>query len=312
MKRLFTISVLILVSLCAVAKNPKVWKRLKSDVNIFMVSDTGRNGYYDQKPIAKVLGEMAEAISPSCVIASGDVHHFEGVASVSDPLWMTNYELIYDHPKLMIPWYAVLGNHEYRGNTQAVLDYANISSRWDIMGRYYTKVIKNKGTAIRFVMIDTTPIIDNYRKSKGGYAAVALQDYKAQLEWLEGVLQEATEDWVVVVGHHPIYADTGKSSRERSDMQKRVDDVLRKYDSKVSLYVCGHIHNFQHIKMEGCDIDYVVNTSAARGRSVEAIEGTQFCSPETGFSYLSANEKSLRLYMINKKGKVIHTVTKIK
>lgn len=95
-------------------------------------------------------------------------------------------------------------------------------------------------------------------------------------------------------------------------MQKRVDDVLRKYDSKVSLYVCGHIHNFQHIKMEGCNIDYVVNTSAARGRSVEAIEGTQFCSPETGFSYLSANEKSLRLYMINKKGKVIHTVTKIK
>lgn len=312
MKRLFTISVLILVSLCAVAKNPKVWKRLKSDVNIFMVSDTGRNGYYDQKPIAKVLGEMAEAISPSCIIASGDVHHFEGVASVSDPLWMTNYELIYDHPKLMIPWYAVLGNHEYRGNTQAVLDYANISSRWDIEGRYYTKVIKNKGTTVRFVMIDTTPLIDNYRKSKGGYAAVALQDYKAQLKWIESVLEQATEDWVVVVGHHPIYADTGKSSKERSDMQKRVDSILRKYDNKVSLYVAGHIHNFQHIKMEGCNIDYVVNSSAARSRSVKEVEGTQFCSPETGFAYLTANKKSLCLHMINKKGKVLHTITKTK
>ena len=49
---------------------------------------------------------------------------------MNDPLWMTNYELIYSHPELMIDWFPLLGNHEYRGNTQAVLDYSNISRRW--------------------------------------------------------------------------------------------------------------------------------------------------------------------------------------
>ena len=33
---------------------------------------------YDQKPIAELMGEMADAIGPECVFAAGDVHHFEG------------------------------------------------------------------------------------------------------------------------------------------------------------------------------------------------------------------------------------------
>ena len=45
------------------------------------------------RPIAELMGEMADVIGPECVFAAGDVHHFEGVRSVNDPLWMTNYEL---------------------------------------------------------------------------------------------------------------------------------------------------------------------------------------------------------------------------
>ena len=82
---------------------------------------------------------------------------------------MTNYELIYSHPELMIDWFPILGNHEYRGNTQAVLDYTNVSRRWSMPGRYYTKVFEKKGTAIRFVMIDTAPLIDKYRNESETY-----------------------------------------------------------------------------------------------------------------------------------------------
>ena len=308
MRKIISLSLLLLVWFGVEAKSPKVWKSLKKDVNIIMISDSGRNGYYDQKPIAEVLGRVAEVVSPECVVASGDVHHFEGVESVNDPLWMTNFELIYSHPKLMVPWLPIFGNHEYRGNTQAVIDYSKVSRRWMMPDRYYTKVYKDDGATVRLVMIDTTPMIDSYRNSKSTYPIVKQQDYQKQLEWLEGVLQNATEDWVVVVGHHPIFAHTSKSSKERKDMQSRVDAVLRKYDDKVNLYVCGHIHNFQHIKRDDCKIDYIVNTSAARSRSVKAVEGTQFCSPETGFSMLSADKKSLCLYMFNKKGKLLHTV----
>ena len=105
----------ICLNVCA--QTPQDWKGLEKQLNFYMANDLGRNGYYDQKPIAELMGEMADVIGPECVFAAGDVHHFEGVRSVNDPLWMTNYELIYSHPELMIDWFPILGNHEYRGNT---------------------------------------------------------------------------------------------------------------------------------------------------------------------------------------------------
>ena len=76
---------------------------------------------------------------------------------------MTNYELIYSHPELMIDWFPLLGNHEYRGNTQAVLDYSNISRRWTMPARYYTKTFEDNGATIRILWVDTAPMIDKYR-----------------------------------------------------------------------------------------------------------------------------------------------------
>ena len=128
----------LLICAGASAQNEANWKAMEKSVNFFIANDLGRNGYYDQKPIAETMGRMAENIDIECVVAPGDVHHFEGVRSTSDPLWMTNYELIYSHPELMLPWYAIMGNHEYRGKTQAVLDYQNISARWNMPARYYT------------------------------------------------------------------------------------------------------------------------------------------------------------------------------
>ena len=104
---------------------------------------------------------------------------------------------------------------------------------------------------------------------------------------------------------------TGKSVTERLDMQKRVMPLLHKYNN-VAMYVCGHIHNFQHIQMKGDNIDYIVNSSASLVRKVKPVEGTVFCSPAEGFSVLTADKKQLRLSMIDKDGNIIHTVTKNK
>lgn len=290
------------------AQTPEQWEKLKGDINLYLANDLGRNGYYDQKPIAELMGRMGETIGPKCVIAAGDIHHFNGVASVNDPLWTTNYEQIYSHPELMIDWFPVLGNHEYRGNTQAVLDYGQISRRWMMLSRYYTKVFNKKGLSLRVVFIDTTPLINRYRKEYTTYPDARKQNDVAQLQWLDETLRNAHEDWVIVVGHHPIYAETSKSQEERDDMQKKVLPLLHKYNN-VALYACGHIHNFQHIRKSNDKIDYVVNSSASLARKVNPIDGTQFCSSEPGFSVISATSSQLNLYMIDKEGKVLYTVT---
>ena len=288
------------------------WAAVSSaQMRLLVANDLGRNGYYDQKPIAERMGKMAGELDVEAVLALGDIHHFMGVESVNDPLWMTNYELIYSHPELQIPWYPILGNHEYRGNTQAVLDYSNVSRRWQMPARYYSKVFEEDGVTLRVVFIDTTPLIGKYHKDSLDYLSVPQQDAKKQLAWLEEELNGAKEDWVVVVGHHPIYAHTTKSESERKDMQKRVDPILRRHN--VDMYICGHIHNFQHIRPQGTSIDYVVNSAGSLARSkVEAIEGTVFASGEAGFSILSFTKDELCLDLINGKGKTIHSVKRTK
>lgn len=286
------------------------WDSLKCEINFFMANDLGRNGYYEQKPIARLMGEMAEAIGPEAVLAAGDVHHFEGVASTQDPLWISNYEAIYDHPELMISWLPILGNHEYRGNTQAVLDYSKVSRRWEMPARYYSKVFDEDGTTVRFVFIDTAPLIDKYRNEPEKYKDAGQQDIEAQLTWLDNTLKSAKEDWIIVLGHHPIFADTPKEESERQDMQNRVNKILEKYP--VDIYACGHIHNFQHLKPKGSKIDYIVNSSGSLAREVNPIEGTVFCSSKEGFSVFGVNKKELKMYFIDKDGNVIHTVTRTK
>ena len=303
-KHLLLTIVMLAAQLMAVAQLTD-YSIFKKQFNVFIANDLGRNGYYDQKPIAELMGQMAEAgADPEFIIATGDVHHFNGVASINDPLWMTNYELIYSHPELMIDWHPVLGNHEYRGNTQAVLDYGQVSRRWEMPGRYYTKSYEHKGMTMRILWIDTTPLISKYRNDQETYPDACLQNDEVQLAWIDSVLTAATEQWVIVCGHHPIHADTPKDVSEREDMQRRLDPILRKHH--VDMYICGHIHNFQHLRVKGSNIDYVVNSAGSLSRKVNPIEGTQFCSPEPGFSILSANKEQLILRMIDKKGNILY------
>lgn len=310
MKKIFLILLVAVLSNLATAQITD-YSIFDKKFSFYVANDLGRNGYYDQKPIAELMGTMAEnGADPEFVLATGDVHHFEGVRSVTDPLWMTNYELIYSHPELMIDWFPVLGNHEYRGNTQAVMDYSNISRRWTMPARYYTKVFEDKGTTLRVVWIDTAPLIDKYRNETETYPDAVKQDYQQQLAWIDSVLTAAKEEWVIVAGHHPIYAETPKDESERKDLQSRLDPVLRKH--KVDMYICGHIHNFQHVRVPGSNTDYITNSAGSLARKVKSIEGTQFCSPEPGFSIVSASKQALELRMIDKKGNVLHTVTREK
>ncbi len=309
MKKLL-LALCLLFSATLSAQTAADWEGLKRTANFFMANDMGRNGYYEQKPIAELMGRMAEVIGPECVFAAGDIHHFWGVASTQDPLWMTNFEEIYTHPELMIPWYPILGNHEYRGNTQAVIDYSKVSRRWMMPARYYSKTFDEDGVTLRFIMIDTTPLIDRYREKPEKYHDAAEQDINAQLTWLEEELKNAKEDWIIVMGHHPIYAETPKEESERANMQERVGKILARYN--VDIYAGGHIHNFQHVKPKGSKTDFVVNSAASLAREVAPIEGTQFCSPEEGFSVIAADKKELDLHFINKEGKVIYTVKRIK
>lgn len=296
------------------ASNKKALSQLdlpKDSHSFLLVSDLGRNGYYKQKPIAELMGNLAEKIEIECVVAAGDTHHFNGVASIDDPLWMTNYELIYAHPELMIDWFAINGNHEYRGNTQAVLDYGKKSRRWVMPARYYSQTFEaGEQEEALLLFIDTTPLIEKYRKKGDKYPDAGQQDKEAQLRWIEQTLSQSQARWKIVIGHHPLYAYTDKEDSERSDMRQALEALLERYG--VDCYCCGHIHSFQHIKPEGATVDYLVNSSGSLARPVKAIEGTQFCSPDEGFTLVNVADNQLTFYLINDKGEIIYQFSRQK
>lgn len=278
----------------------------------FMIaSDLGRNGYYDQKPVAEMMGVVVRVTDLEFVAAIGDVHHFRGVQSVNDPLWQTNYEWVYKHPELMLPWYPLLGNHEYEGNTQAVVDYTNISRRWDMPAKYYSKTFSvSDNTEVLLLWIDTPRLIDKYINNPEEYPDVGTASMEEELEWIEITLSNSEAKWKVVMGHHPVYAGTYKDDIERSDLQKRLQPLLDKYN--VDFSIGGHVHNFQHIKVEDSNVDYYVNSSASQTRVVDPLEGQLFGSSDSGFTLCTVKDNELIITFVNKKGEIIYQYTRTK
>ena len=61
----------LFVAITSFAQTPESWKALEKPLNFYLANDLGRNGYYDQKPIAELMGTMAENVDIECVVAAG-------------------------------------------------------------------------------------------------------------------------------------------------------------------------------------------------------------------------------------------------
>ena len=169
------------------------------------------------------------------------------------------------------------------------------------------------GGAVNLIMKDApterqltaTPLIEKYRKKGDKYPDAGQQDKEAQLRWIEQTLAQSQARWKIVIGHHPLYADTDKDDSERMDMRNALEALFDRYG--VDLYCCGHIHSFQHIQPEGSKVDYLVNSSGSLARPVKAVPGTQFCSSDEGFTLINVADEQLSFHLINDRGKVIYS-----
>lgn len=285
------------------------------ELNILMLADAGRNGSYDQRLIGEWMGVYADALGPEFVISCGDLFHYQGIQSTQDPLLWSNFESIYTHGELQCPWYGVLGNHEYRGNTQAMMDYSEISRRWNMPDRYYTLSVpldddEPDSDRVRFVFIDTAPLIDKYRNDPEQYPDVQRVDPDAEVRWIDSVLRVSNEKWKIVVGHHPMYTYDKKEDIEQENMRARLEDVFRR--NGVDAYFCGHIHTFQHIRTGQDSIDYVVNTSASKQRAPQRGPLTQYASENSGFGLLSFDEGMMHYTLVNSRGELEYVIERHK
>lgn len=302
---------LLLLTLTAVVsftKNiPAAGRSDKGALNFFIVSDWGWNGGKSQQAVADQMTRSAQQIEPSFIVSCGDNFQVQGVASVQDPLWLSNFENIYKDPSLQVDWYPVLGNHDYKGNTQAEIDYSGISRRWRMEARYYSFVRKiNDSVAVRLIFLDTSPLVDDYY-SKPGFPDIPKQDTARQIAWLKEVLANSKEQWKVVFGHHPIYS-ASKVHGNTNELIAKVKPLLEKYNAQV--YFSGHDHDQQHLKEKNGKIDYIVTGAGGEPRPGSTNQMSLFSGSVPAFSSVSFYADSIQVNFIDSKGQTLYTMAR--
>lgn len=271
-------------------------------LNFLVFGDWGRNGEYNQREVAHQMGVAAKRLDAQFVLALGDNFYPSGVQSTADPQWRTSFEDIYTAHSLNIDWYVVLGNHDYRGNPQAQIDYSAISRRWRLPSRYYsvTKRVAD-GVTAEFFIIDTSPFIREYRAEPDKYA-VAQTDTAAQRRWLDGALAASKAQWKFIVGHHNVYSGGKRPVME--DMVQLIVPRLEKYG--VTAYLAGHEHQLEHIVPGGSKAHYFISGAGSETRDTKGMDGTRFVASRSGFLAMSLTTDTLLVQAIDDTGTVLY------
>lgn len=257
--------------------------------------DWGENTF-----LKKNIFDLIMQKNPDAIISLGDNFYDFGVESETDPLWKMQYE--YYFPK--IPFYAILGNHDYLGNATAQILYSNINPYWIMPYRYYDRGYKD----VHLIAIDTFDIamIESYKNSISmGMNVVHFHSIQhalkqdSQLKWLEHVLKSSRSKWKIVFGHYPIF-----SNGCHGNTDELVDVLLplfKKYN--VNLYLSGHDHNLCHREFEG--VHCIVSGTGARSTPVNDKKEFTPLSDIKGAAFVRTSMEELEFGFYNLNGDTI-------
>lgn len=309
----FSVNAQVFLKDSAEAKPPtKTLIKKNPALHFIAMGDWGRNGADHQKQVAEQMGKTAAEIKAQFIVATGDNFYPSGVISEFDPLFKYSFEDIYTAFSLQWDWYLVLGNHDYKSNPDAQVEYSKISRRWKMPARYYSKKFAINGDTTQQVLIafiDTNPLIPEFYKNTEYGPNVRGQDTTKQKNWLKKTLSDPSPNikWKIVVGHHPMF--TGGSRTESYDskaIRSSLKPVLDKYN--VDVYLSGHEHNLQHITPPG-KTHHFISGSASEKTPVKLIPNSKMAASEYGFMLFSINADTLLVQTINEKGEIIYTNT---
>jgi acid phosphatase len=204
------------------------------------------------------------------IINLGDSFYDNGVSSTSDPLWNSYFEDVYSPMVGNLPFYSILGNHDYRGSIDAQLEYEGANyvldvSGWQMPARYYSfiKTLPDAElTTIEFFFIDTESLF--YGDAE-------------QLVWLDNKLSDSTARWKIVAGHRPLFS-YGSHGFDGS-LIPRLQPLL---NNRADIYISGHEHDLQILGPLN-NVYYIVNGSAGASSTTGVGDLTVFAAGRSGF-----------------------------
>ncbi len=249
-------------------------------VRCLVVGDWGTGDGF-QKRVAGAMAAVAAREKPQCIVSTGDNFYPIGVLSSSDKQFTTKWKNMYSDAALQLPWYLVLGNHDYAGSEDSQVEYSTLEPRWHMPARYFNFSQQQGAVSVEFFMLDTEMLS---RKSESSAS-------QAQLAWLEKSLKESKATWKVAVGHHMIrsYGAYG----DQVFMLRSVKPLLDRFG--VDIFMNGHDHDLQYIKSPDDHFACIISGGGGGSRNTSYGPNTRFAATNGGFAYLAFDDHSAHL-----------------
>jgi hypothetical protein len=204
------------------------------------------------------------------------------------------------YPKLNLPFYATLGNHDYAGNEGAQIGSLDM---WRMPSTYYTFAAGHA----RFFALDTDEGTTGRWNPFFLFGLIPRSWSSTQRDWLAGALRaHANATWKIVYGHHPIYSDGRHGNTSRLLKRGGLLDTMR--EARVDLFVAGHDHDLQYHAPGPDDGSMHFIVAGGGGRELRAIElkHAAFVKSAFGFAELEITERTLTLRILDSAGQVLH------
>ena len=274
----------------------------QTDLTFLIFGDWGRGGQFHQSDVAAQMGLAAAARHCRFIVSVGDNFYDKGVQSDTDPQWKSSFESVYTAGSLRVPWYVILGNHDYKGRPQAQLDYAKSHPGWKMPARYFSAVEQiTEKEKVEFFFIDTSPFVEEYQHKEGMRDEIVSQDTKAQVAWLDRALGDSKAAWKIVIGHHPIFSG-GSEHGDQPELIRDINPLLEKHE--VAAYFNGHDHDLQHI-VRG-SLEYFNTGAGSKVREPGPTEGSRFYRGTPGFMAVKLTSETMHVDVIDYTGALLY------
>ncbi len=287
-KKVLSLVLLGLFSLSSPALAKQV-RKLPRPLHFFTFGDWG-SGSQDQKNVAAQTQKICMALGCDFGLFLGDNFYEQGVKNVEDPLWNTRYVSLYH--ALQVPLYAALGNHDWRGNPQAEVEYTLRDPYWKMPAYNYsfTYPLQNKTPLLEIFVINSMKF-----------------DSEAELEFSRA-LEKSRAIWKILAFHHPIL----NNGQEHPMDEKKLWPKLRPLVcGKIDLMLAGHEHIFSHLKnnADTCMPEQlVIGTGGKKLYGIEASTPKNihvfYAESNYGLGFFEVFPKELRFKFVRENGEV--------
>jgi len=281
-----------------------------ASVRFIAVGDTGKANT-GQNQVGAAMATVCAAQGCDFAVLLGDNFYPTGVSGTMDPQWQTAF--VTPYANVNIPFYAVLGNHDYGGDgagyelQQALnqIAYAQVNPKWKQPGRHY----KWSQGGVDFFGADTNA-------SMWGTDQMTAMDFG---QWVPA----STAPWKIAFGHHP-YRSNGPHGNAGAyegipgipivsggGVKTFLDNHVC---GRADVYLSGHDHTLQWLvptctRPNGVQTQLIVSGGGASFTEVDMKNMTHYQAARLGFFYVVISGNTFTGTFYSETGAVLFTRT---